>query len=150
MYIQQLGEIFPPPSQNTVGACDQITCLILYYNSSKLVALLKVTDAPIQVPYIFNPAVSFKILNFDFQIGLFVAKMSASFTSYIVQIIYDTNYLTLPENFGYVVVFLGSTIISRLYKFTPFSPPQVTLQVSAGLRFRAKYFCQSALTGRPK
>jgi hypothetical protein len=37
------------------------------------------TDAPIQVPYIFNLAVSFKILNFGFQIGLlFVPKMSAS------------------------------------------------------------------------
>ena len=50
--------------------------------------LLKVTDAPVQVPYIFNLAVSFKILNSGFQIGLlFVPEMSASFTSYIVQII---------------------------------------------------------------
>ena len=79
MYIQQLGEIVPPPSQNTVAACDQITCLILYYISSGLVTLLKVTDAPIQVPYIFNLTVSFKILNFGFQMGLlFVPEMSAS------------------------------------------------------------------------
>ena len=50
--------------------------------------LLKVTDGPVQVPYIFNLAVSFKILNSGFQIGLlFVPEMSASFTSYIVQII---------------------------------------------------------------
>ena len=87
--IQWLGEIVPPPSQNTVGACDQITCLILYYISSRLVTLLKVTDAPIQVPYIFNLIVNLKILNFGFQIGLlFVPEMSASFTSYIVRIIY--------------------------------------------------------------
>ena len=89
MYIQYLGEIVPPPSQNTVGACDQITCLILYYISSRLVTLLKVTDAPLQVPYIFNLTVIFKILNFGLQIGLrFVPEMSASFTSYVVQVIY--------------------------------------------------------------
>ena len=77
MYTQQLGQIFPPPSQNTVGACDQITCHILYYISSTLVTLLKVTDAPRQVSYIFNCTVSFKILNFGFQIGLlFVPEMS--------------------------------------------------------------------------
>ena len=45
MYIQQLGEIVPPPSQNTVGACDQITRLIFYNISSRLVTILKVTDA---------------------------------------------------------------------------------------------------------
>ena len=72
MYIQQLGEIFPPPNQNTVGACDQITCQIFYCISSSLVTLLKVTDAPIQVPYNFNPAVSFKIFNFGFQKALFL------------------------------------------------------------------------------
>ena len=89
MYIQQLGEIVPPPTQNTVGACDQITCFILYYISSRLGTLLKVIDAPIKVPYIFNLTVSFKILNCGLQIGLlFVPEMSASFTSYIVQTIY--------------------------------------------------------------
>ena len=70
MYIQQLGEIVPPPSQNTVGASDQITYLILYYISSRMITLLKVTDAPIQDPNIFNLTVSFKILNFGFQGGL--------------------------------------------------------------------------------
>ena len=40
MYIQQLGEIVPPPSQNTLEACNQITVLILYYISYKLVNLL--------------------------------------------------------------------------------------------------------------
>jgi len=31
-----------PPSQNTVGICNQITLLILYYISSRLVTLLKI------------------------------------------------------------------------------------------------------------
>jgi len=53
MYIQLLREMVPPPSQNTVGVCNQITLLILYYGISWLVTLLTVNDAPIQVPYIF-------------------------------------------------------------------------------------------------
>ena len=86
-FIQQLGEIFPPPSQNTVGACDQITCLILYYISSRVVTLLKVTDAPLQVLYIFNLTINFKILNFGFQIDIvFVPVMSVSFSSHIFRL----------------------------------------------------------------
>ena len=89
MYIQYLGEIVPPPSQNTVGARNQITFAILHCISSRLVTLLKVIDAPIQVHKIFDLTLSFKFLNFSFQIFLlFVPEMSASFTSYIVQIIY--------------------------------------------------------------
>ena len=52
MYILQLREIVPPPSQNTLGVCNQITFLIQYYINSRLVTLLKVIDAPIQVSYI--------------------------------------------------------------------------------------------------
>jgi len=85
MYIRQLTEMAPTPSQNTVAVCNQITLLILYYISSRLVTLLKVTNAPIQVPDIFDLTVSFKFINFTFQIFLlFVPEMSASFTSYIV------------------------------------------------------------------
>jgi hypothetical protein len=36
----------PLPSQNIVGVCNQITLLILYYISSRVVTLLTVTDAP--------------------------------------------------------------------------------------------------------
>ena len=43
----------PTPNQNTVGIYNQITLLILYYISSRLVTLLKVTDAPVQVPNFF-------------------------------------------------------------------------------------------------
>jgi len=43
----------PPPSQNAVGICNQITLLILYYISARLVTLFKVNDAPLQVPNIF-------------------------------------------------------------------------------------------------
>ena len=39
----------PLPSQNTVGVCNHITLLILYYISPSLVTLFKVIDAPIQV-----------------------------------------------------------------------------------------------------
>ena len=54
-----------------------------------MLTLLKVTVAPVQVSNILDPTVSFKFLNFSFQLGLlFVPEMSASFTSYIVQIMY--------------------------------------------------------------
>ena len=68
MYIQYLGGIVHPPSQNTVGACNQITFAILHYISSRLVTLLKVTDAPIQVPNIFYLTASFKFLNFGYKL----------------------------------------------------------------------------------
>jgi hypothetical protein len=45
MYIQYLGEIVPPPRHNTLGVCNQVTFPILYYNSSRLVALLEVINA---------------------------------------------------------------------------------------------------------
>jgi hypothetical protein len=53
MYIEELREMVPPPSQNTVGVCNKITLLILYYMSSKLVTRLKIIDNPKQVSNIF-------------------------------------------------------------------------------------------------
>ena len=53
MYIQQLREMVPPPSQNTVGICKQITLFILYYISSRLITLPKDIDARLQEPNIF-------------------------------------------------------------------------------------------------
>ena len=70
MYIQQLGEIVLPPCHNTVGVCNQISFLVLYYNSSRLVPLLKVINAPIQVPDIVDLTVTFQFLDFSFQICL--------------------------------------------------------------------------------
>jgi len=82
MYIQRLGEIVPPPRHNTVGVCNQISILVLYYNSSRLVPLLEVINAPTQAPYIVDLTVSFKFLDFSFQICLlFVPEMSASNSS---------------------------------------------------------------------
>jgi len=49
MLIEQLREMVPPTCQNTVQVCNQVTLLILYYISSRLVTFLKITDAPIQV-----------------------------------------------------------------------------------------------------
>ena len=67
----------PSPSQNTVGVCNQIIILIFHYISSRLVTLPKVVDAPIPVSDIFYLNVSFKFINFRFQIFLlFVAEIS--------------------------------------------------------------------------
>ena len=89
MHVEQLGEIIPPPNHNNVGVCNQVAFLILYYITARLVPLLKVIDAPMQVPNVFDLTVRFKFLNFSSQICLlFVPEMSANFTSYIVQIIY--------------------------------------------------------------
>jgi hypothetical protein len=50
-----------------------------------MVNILKIVDAPIQISDIVDFTVSFKFINFSFQIfHLFVPEMSASFTSYIV------------------------------------------------------------------
>jgi len=65
----------PPPSQNTVAVCNQITFLIFYYISSKLVTLLKVFD-------IFVLTVSFKVYNTNFQVFLIFPEISTIFTSY--------------------------------------------------------------------
>jgi len=58
----------PPPSQNTVGVSNQITLIILYYTSSRLVTLLKVTDARIQDSDILGLTISLKFINFSFQL----------------------------------------------------------------------------------
>jgi len=58
----------PSTNQNTVTICNQITLLILYYITFKLVTLFKVIDAPIQVPNIFNLTVTFKFLNFGYKL----------------------------------------------------------------------------------
>jgi hypothetical protein len=68
MFFEQLREMVPPPSQNTVGLCNQITLLVLYCISSRLVMLLKITEAPLQVSDIFLITVSFKLINYIFQI----------------------------------------------------------------------------------
>jgi hypothetical protein len=52
-YNEQLREMIPSPSENTMRVCNQITLLILYYISSRLVTLLKITDAPIEVSDMF-------------------------------------------------------------------------------------------------
>ena len=64
MYIELLKEMVPPPSQNTVGVCNQITLLILYSIISMLVTILLIIDAPKQVSDIFYLTVSFKFINF--------------------------------------------------------------------------------------
>jgi hypothetical protein len=68
MYIQQLREMVPSPSQKTVEVCNQITFLTLYIGS-RLLTLFKVIEASIQVSDLFD-TVSFKFIKFSFQIFL--------------------------------------------------------------------------------
>jgi len=118
MYSGQLREIVPPLTQNTVGGCNQITLLIFYYISSRMVSLLKIIDVPVQVSYIYDFTVSFKFIKFSFQtLLLFVPEMSANFTSYIVRLsmllwfgscnhcilacfLWSTKYKYFSSNFG--------------------------------------------------
>jgi hypothetical protein len=51
-----------------VGTCNQIALLILYYISSRLLSLLKVFDAPMQVSDICNLVVSFKCITCSSQV----------------------------------------------------------------------------------
>ena len=55
-----------------MGVCNQISFLVIYNNSSRLVPLLEVINAPIQNPNIFNLTVSFKFLNFSFRYAFFL------------------------------------------------------------------------------
>ena len=85
MYNQQLREMVSPPTKNTAEVCNQVTLLILYPASSKLVTLLKVTDDPTQVSDIFYLTVSFEFINFSFQVFLLcVLQLFTTFMSYIV------------------------------------------------------------------
>jgi hypothetical protein len=82
-YTEQTRKMVSPPSQNSVAVSNQISFLIVYNFSSRLVTLLKVTDAYIQVSDTFDPTVSFKFINFRFKIFLlFVPEMPSNFTSY--------------------------------------------------------------------
>jgi len=102
MHVEELGEIFPTPSHNTVGVCNQVSFLILYYITSRVVPPLKVTDVAIQIPNILDLNVNFKILNFGSQICLnFFPEKFANFTPYLIQIIHIALVWTLyPLNFS--------------------------------------------------
>jgi hypothetical protein len=73
--------MIPPPNQNTVTVCKQITLLILYYISYRLVTYLKVIDSSLKVSDKFYFTISFTFINFSFQTFLpfSVPEMSASF-----------------------------------------------------------------------
>jgi hypothetical protein len=79
--------MIPPPIQNTVGVYNQIILLFFYYVSSRPVTVLKIINASLQVSDVFDRTVSFKFVNFSFQIFLlFFPEMSNSFTFYIVRL----------------------------------------------------------------
>jgi len=68
VYIEKLGKKISPPSQNTLGPCNQITLIIFYYVISRLRTLLKFNDTPIQVSDTLCFTLTFKFINFKFQI----------------------------------------------------------------------------------
>jgi len=70
----------PPPNQDTVGVCNQITLLILYYTDSRPITVFKVTDAPIQDSDIFHLLLvsSSSILAFKFSFCLFLKCLLTS------------------------------------------------------------------------
>jgi len=72
MYIEKVTEMVPPLSQNTVGVCNQITLLILYYISSRLRTLVKILMPLHRSLDIFDLAVSFMFINVSAQILLFL------------------------------------------------------------------------------
>jgi hypothetical protein len=81
--------MIPPPSQNPVAVCNHITLLIRYYISSRMLTLLKFTDAPIQNFDILVLTVCFMFINFSFQVfPLYIIKLSVIFMSYISDIMY--------------------------------------------------------------
>jgi len=63
-------------------SAKEIAVLIFHYTSSWLVTLLKDSGAPIQVLYISDLTVSFKLINFSFLSS--VPEMSISFMCYSV------------------------------------------------------------------
>jgi len=62
-HIEQLKEMIPPASQNTVALCNHITLPMHYYISSKLLTLCKVTDVPIQTSDILVLTVCVHFIN---------------------------------------------------------------------------------------
>ena len=65
--------------------CNQITLLIHYYVSSRLLNLLKVTDAPVQTSdfLVLTVCVQFITINCKI-ISVFVPEVSTSIMTYIV------------------------------------------------------------------
>jgi len=79
-----------------VAVCNEIT-LFLYYISSRLVTLLKITDAPIKVSDICHLTITLKYINCSFQIFLiFIPEMSNSCTSYNVCLCHMYKNMHLP------------------------------------------------------
>src|SRR5215469_1627350 len=113
MYIQKLGEIVPPPriilwESATKSPFSSFTIIVLGWYP-----FLKSLMPLYQVPDIVDLTVGFKFLNVSFQICLlFVPKMSASITSYIVHIIYIASaWILYPLHFSLL------SLIYEIYTF---------------------------------
>jgi len=69
MCIQQVGELILPPRHNTVGVSNQISFLVLYYNSSQLAPLLEVKSLILLILQLVS---SSSILAFRYAFFLFL------------------------------------------------------------------------------
>jgi hypothetical protein len=130
----------PTPSQITVVVCNQITLLILYYISSRLLTLLKVNDALKQGSDIFYLTVSFKFISFSLFLIL-IPEMSTSFTPYIAQIIYTALVGILqPVHFSLLIVIKNHKHSSSNYGLCSFNSFRPTLSQAEVLIFSFNIF----------
>jgi len=84
MYLEKLREMIPPPSQNNVGVCNQITLLILYSISSRLVTLLEALMPLYKFEIFFILLLVLSSSMLAFRYSVFFPDVSISFTSYTV------------------------------------------------------------------
>jgi hypothetical protein len=77
---QEIREMIPPPSKNTVAVCNQITLLILYYISSRLVTCFKLLMLLYKslIFFILMLFSSSSILAFRYSFFLFLKYLLAS------------------------------------------------------------------------
>jgi hypothetical protein len=70
IYSQKLIGVFPPPIQNFVAVCKQITYLLLHQVKSALVTLLKFIYFPTRICNFLVITVSCNVINFLLQVFL--------------------------------------------------------------------------------
>ena len=126
MVIQYLSEIFPPHSQNPVGVCKQITLLVLFYISSKMVTLLKLIDTPTKLSDILYFVLSFKFISFSFQIFLPLFSLKCLLASHLTLFRLSTSIWFRSSNNCILVCFPWSKNRDHssqnhgLYRFGPY------------------------------
>jgi hypothetical protein len=72
MHIQELRKVVPPPIQNIVRICKQITIFIFYYVITRMAAPFKFIYSSLLSSDVLFLTVHCKLVNFVFQIFLFL------------------------------------------------------------------------------